>query len=324
MSLPPVSTLGIDTLIEYLESNNCIFRDIDEFKSKLTKLTVDGPSRLSIISDFDFTLTKYYKADGISRADSCHASLENAPKNGLLPESYTTRAKELQSYYYPKEIDSTITETDKFRYMEEWVEKHNALLVESKITPRTINLVVSNAVDEKRLVLRQGLVQLVSLLEQQDIPTLIFSAGIADVVEVAIKKTLGGLDTLPSCLSLISNKCIFHDENDFDSELKEWSAPPLHVLNKRASSFLDHGFFKSLASSSRSNLILLGDSMGDPRMSSGIEDQCETIVKIGFLNVAMEERKKEFLELYDVAILGDPELDSSLLPILQLIIIQLQ
>lgn len=320
----PFSSIGVDTLVDYLEERRCVlFRDKDDFKRKLTVLVAAGPGGLRCIADFDFTLSKYFKDDGVSRADSCHASLENAHKSGLLPPDYITRAKALQAHYYPLEIDTTISECDKFRFMEEWVEKHNALLVESRITPRTIKTVVSQAIDERRLILRQGLESFISILEQHNIPTLIFSAGIADVVEAALNKTLG-VSSLPPFLSLISNKAIFQDANDDDSPLVDWSRPALHVLNKRASSFLDHPFFTEVTAGEKKNLLLLGDSIGDPRMCMGIEDDCDTILKVGFLNVSVEERKAEFLEAYDLLVLGDPELDLVILPILQLVIIQLK
>ena len=317
----PVSTLGVDTLVEYLHEHGCLFRDVEEFKRKLTKVIVDGPENLFCISDFDFTLSKYFRPDGTTRADSCHASLENAP---MLDATYTTAAKALQAHYYPLEIDSTISEPDRFRYMEEWVEKHNALLVQSRITPRSIRQVVSKALDDNRLVLRRGLEQLVSILGEQNIPLLIFSAGIADVVEVAVTKTLG-VDQLPAGVAVISNKMIFQDSADEDSPLVDWSRPFLHVLNKRALEFLNHDFFKAVKSSERRNLLLFGDSPGDPRMSIGVEeDFCETVIKVGFLNVSVEERKAEFLKSYDVAFVGDPELDSSVIPILQLVCLQLR
>lgn len=323
----PFSSIGVDTLVDYLEERRCVlFRDKEEFKRKLTTLVAAGPGSLRCIADFDFTLSKYFKDDGVSRADSCHASLENAHKSGLLPPDYITRAKALQAHYYPLEIDTTISECDKFRYMEEWVEKHNALLVESRITPRTIKTVVSQAIDERRLILRQGLESFISILEQHNIPTLIFSAGIADVVEAALNKTLG-VSSLPPFLSLISNKAVFKDANDDDSPLVDWSRPALHVLNKRASSFLDHPFFAEVrvtASEEKKNLLLLGDSIGDPRMCMGIEDDCDTILKVGFLNVSVEERKAEFLDAYDILVLGDPELNLVILPILQLVVIQLK
>lgn len=315
------TTLGVDTLVEWLEGKGCLFRDKEDFKSKVGQLVGDGSPSLCCIADFDFTLSKYFKQDGVSRADSCHKSLEES--NSLLSAEYASGARSLMDKYYPIEIDTSVPEAEKSVLMAEWADKHGLLLIEAGLTRRIVETVVSTAVDEKRLVLRGGVGALFSLLEQQEVPLLVFSAGIEDVLDVALRKGLG-VQSLPPNVYEISNKCIFADE-DLDAPLREWTQPTLHVLNKRAASFPSHPFFAT-ARRGRPNLILLGDSMGDPKMSTGIEDSCTTILKLGFLNVNVEERTAEFLSEagYDMAILGDPDNMDIVLAIFQLIVIQLR
>lgn len=316
-----MASLGVDTLVQWLEGKGCLFRDREEFKSKVSRMVADGSASLHCIADFDFTLSKYYKADGVSRADSCHKSLEES--GSLLSAEYAIKAKGLMDKYYPIELDTSVPEAEKSVLMAEWADMHGALLVEAGLTRRIVETVVSAAVDEKRLVLRGGIGALFSLLEQQEVPLLVFSAGIYDVLDVALRKGLG-VQSLPKNVHAISNKCVFADES-LDAPLLEWTQPTLHVLNKRAASFPAHPFFAT-ARRGRPNLILLGDSMGDPMMSTGIEDSCETILKLGFLNVSVEERRGEFLSEfgYDLAILGDPADMAVVMAIFQLIVIQLK
>ena len=304
----------------YLEEQGCLFRDKEDFKRKMTNMVVDGPASLFCITDFDFTLTKYYKDDGVSRADSCHKSLEES--NSLLSAEYVSGAQALMQHYYPIEIDTSVSDAHKIPLMEEWAEKHGALLIQAGLTRRILNSVVSAAVSERRLWLRPGVGALLALLEQQAVPTLVFSAGIYDVLEIALCRGLD-LSRLPRNVDAISNKCVFDGEG-MDSPLQQWSQPTLHVLNKRARSFATHPFFAT-ACRGRANLILLGDSMGDPKMSVGVEDGLANVIKLGFLNVNVNERQAEFLspQGFDVAILGDPDM-RVISAVFQLIVIQLR
>ncbi|CAM9998962.1 unnamed protein product [Sphacelaria rigidula] len=60
----------------------------------------------------------------------------------------------------------------------------------------------------------------------------------------------------------------------------------------------------------RHNVLLMGDSLGDPNMSKGIG--AEETLKIGFLNDKVEERMDDYLAAYDAVILGDGGFDFAL------------
>ena len=55
----------------------------EDFARKKAKFVRDGPTRLQVVADFDYTLTKFW-LDGV-RAASCHATIENC---NLLPDAY--------------------------------------------------------------------------------------------------------------------------------------------------------------------------------------------------------------------------------------------
>ena len=94
--------------------------------------------------------------------------------------------------------------------------------------------------------------------------------------------------------------------NDLN-ELTSFSEPTFHVFNKKASSILDSPHFVMNQNGDRENLIILGDSMGDLHMSEGIRYNENSIIKIGFLN-DRTERLPEYVDAFDVVILGDPHL----------------
>jgi HAD superfamily hydrolase (TIGR01544 family) len=86
---------------------------------------------------------------------------------------------------------------------------------------------------------------------------------------------------------------------------KKWPAgPALTSLNyNNIFVFLqDSDYFKKLQS--RHNVILLGDSVGDLHMCDGLESP-EVVLKIGFLNVKIEERLETYLDKFDIVLVDD-------------------
>ena len=60
----------------------------------------------------------------------------------------------------------------------------------------------------------------------------------------------------------------------------------------------------------RTNVLLLGDSVGDVHMADGFKEMHKlNIVKIGFLNHHEEEMLPKYMELYDIVLTGDASMD---------------
>jgi HAD superfamily hydrolase (TIGR01544 family) len=345
---------------EELAGCEVVYRDKETFERTLRAIVSDGQDKLHVISDFDFTLTRYYQADGISRSASCHMVLESS--TGLLPEAYTVSAKALQHKYHPIEADMTMDPEVKFRHMEDWVNAHNKLFMESGVTQHIIVTAVDRSLSSGRFRMREGAYDLLSTLERHGIPLLIFSAGISNVLECAIERTFSSNSTstssssgsvgavsaaLPSNISVISNRCLF---DSADGSLQGFSAPVLHVYNKSCHAFLssnphferirgrkasdeeeeDAETAGALATAhddgscrpqqqrqrqlpERRNVFLFGDSLGDIKMSQGLEDRIDNIIKIAFLND--RDRAAGQLDSYlqagnfDLVVYGDESLN---------------
>ncbi len=72
------------------------FKSYEIFQAKLQLCKIGGKRKLQIVSDFDFTLSKFNVANN-QRGFSSHAVIENCD---ILNEIYHQKAKELQMYYY--------------------------------------------------------------------------------------------------------------------------------------------------------------------------------------------------------------------------------
>lgn len=134
------------------------------------------------------------------------------------------------------------------------------------------------------------------MLNAAQVPVLIFSAGVGDLLEQVLQRD-GVL--LPN-LQVVSNYMEF-DSND---RVSAFRPPLIHMFNKNESSIATHHsqYFERL--SSRVNAILLGDSLGDVHMDRGMpsrkDSEAGVVLKIGFLNDKINERCPQFMESFDV------------------------
>lgn len=74
--------------------------------------------------------------------------------------------------------------------------------------------------------------------------------------------------------------------------LTHFKGPLIHTYNKNNSVLQGTGYFQQL--STRTSIILLGDSIGDLTMADGVPS-VENILKIGFLNDKVGERSSSML-----------------------------
>ena len=271
------------------------FRDEKDARRKIDIFRACGPTKIKVITDFDFTLTKFW-LNG-KRGASTHKVLEDC---GLLSPSYHSEAQSLQRVYYPLEILPSLSYEARVRYMVQWVTRAHELLVKSGITQSQIKTAVHRGLDGRAIQLREGVVDWLMHMSECGVPVIVFSAGIADVL-VEVLKESSSITKLPKNTKVVSNRCEF----DKDGILTGFSSPIYHVFNKRGDSFDDENYFAEYNLTYRPNMILLGDSLGDLSMATGLHKEGDTVLKIGFLN-DREERLKDYLQVYDIVILGDP------------------
>ncbi|BBG96894.1 hypothetical protein Prudu_005846 [Prunus dulcis] len=112
-----------------------------------------------VIADFDATLTKY-------RVNGCRGQ----SSHGLVQQEdteYDKKRQELYEHYHP------------------WTKTHG-LLIEGGLTYDGIR----QSVADSTIAFREGVVELFEFLEERDIPILIFSAGLADIIEEVLRQKI--------------------------------------------------------------------------------------------------------------------------------------
>eukprot|EP01125_Pyxidicula_operculata_P005807 TRINITY_DN2026_c0_g1_i3.p1 TRINITY_DN2026_c0_g1~~TRINITY_DN2026_c0_g1_i3.p1 ORF type:complete len:254 (-),score=69.43 TRINITY_DN2026_c0_g1_i3:109-870(-) len=215
-------------------------------------------------------------------------------RSSLTTEEYRKQLKDLYNYYYHVEIDPKIPIEEKIPKMVEWWEKAHELFIKEKISIHSIE----DMAREAHLGFRPKVKEFLDELEKSDVPLLIFSAGIADTIDVIIKVKYGRVH---SNVHVIGNR-IISDENGLIVGFHE---PLIHVYNKNEISVShDHSATWFGSVEKRKNVILLGDSLGDLGMAEGIKNP-EVVLKIGFLNKNIEENLESYSKSFDVLILND-------------------
>lgn len=276
--------------------------DATKVRSLIGSIRANGLKQLHIIADYDMTLTKHWirssqAESGTERNLSSHGVLERGP---AVSRAFADHTKKLAEHYYPYEIDSTLGVEEKTKLMVEWWSAAHQAMIDEKITRTQIREQAIAA----RMQFRAGFAQFVDLTERYAVPLLIFSAGIADVIE----ELLAVNHFARKNQSVVSNHMVFSGP-DRDGALTGFREPLIHTLNKgeqalHAGPAISTDVRDALAR--RKNVILLGDSIGDARMADGVEHA--SLLKIGFLNFGDASRRGEFEATFDIVISNDESL----------------
>ncbi|KAJ0982620.1 hypothetical protein J5N97_010875 [Dioscorea zingiberensis] len=286
----PMSAKGASMDVE------AVIGDPESLEKKMAAIRTAGTGKLQVIADFDGTLTRYW-IDGV-RGQSSHGLLRQGN-----PE-FDAKRKALYDYYHPLEISPTIPISEKAKLMEEWWGKTHGLLVEGGLTYQAIKASVVNA----NIAFRDGMVELFEFLEERGVPLLIFSAGLADIIEEVFRQRLHR--TFKN-IKVVSNRMVFDD----NGQLVGFKGKTIHVLNKNEHA-LDmaapvheklgdpNGFNYDFASvKTRTNVLLLGDHIGDLGMSDGLS--YENRIAVGFLNENNDKSLEIYREAFDAVYLND-------------------
>ncbi|NXH12580.1 5NT3B nucleotidase, partial [Bucco capensis] len=257
--------------------------------SILRALREQGGSKLQVISDFDMTLSRF-GCNG-RRCPTSHNILDNSH---VISEDGKKKLQDLLHYYYPIEIDPNRSLEEKRPLMVEWWSRAHELLSQQRIQKGDIAQIVR----ESNVMLREGFTELFDQLHQHHVPLFIFSAGVGDILEEIIRQA----QVFHPNVSVVSNYMSFDEEG----VLTHFKAPLIHTYNKNNSVLQGTEYFQQL--STRTSIILLGDSMGDLSMADGVPS-VENILKIGFLNDKVEEQREKYLEAYDIVLESDETLD---------------
>ncbi|CAG8588380.1 5222_t:CDS:2, partial [Ambispora leptoticha] len=234
-------------------------------------------------------MTRFYKAD-----KNVNPSSHTILSDGHLSKALKQKMKILSKKYYPLEIDPSLTIAEKAPLMTEWWEKAHELLINERITEDDIVKLAK----ETPVEMRPGLKDIIFRCKDNDIPFLVFSAGIENIIEEVLRSK----NLYHPNMHIVANKMLLDPSEGIFNKFEE---PLIHVFSKSEIMIEGTPYYSTLIE--KNNVILLGDSLGDLDMSKGIKHDVR--LTIGFLNVRVDELLNDYLNAYDIVVTNDGSMD---------------
>jgi len=236
-------------------------------------------SDIIVITDFDATITT-------GDSEQCH-DLVGASK--LLPEEFRKEFCPLLDWTSNTQIDGV-----------EWWDKAHELMIKHGTPQRAI---IPRLVREAKMVPRPGALELLKHLELHNVPVLIVSAGLSDVIEEFLRQH----GALSENVAICSNRLNYEADATPKSVSPE---PPITSFTKEYAYSSASSFFAQHAS--RRGIIQLGDSLTDVDPAKKVP--YDHLLSIGFLNARPDGRKHA--EAFDAVVIGN---NGSLRPVADLL-----
>lgn len=245
-------------------------------QEKLNKIKLEA-NNMYVVIDFDRTIT------GKESVDSWDAA------GYFLSDEFKEKSNELYQKYRPIELDYKITIEEKNRAMEEWYEKCLNLYYEYNLTKSQLE----TAVSESGLVFRKGAKDFLINMHEKNIPVIILSAGIANVIEIFLKENNCYFENM----YIISNFLTFDEKGN----VKPMENELIHTMNKTMEGHVSYELKEKIKN--RKYKLLFGDTIEDKKMIP--EKEHESTILVGFLNDNIEENLERYKSEFDICCVGD-------------------
>ncbi|KAG5186990.1 HAD-like domain-containing protein [Tribonema minus] len=200
---------------------------------------------------------------------------------GVLPEGH---APLLAHGEWWDRVHALLAEHPMTRKDIEEMVRENVESGQLRLRPGTADFIVTENVESGQLRLRPGAADFIRLCHSWDIPLLIVSAGVSDVIEETLRhqgvllpnvrihsnsmvycETSGGLKAFSTAVVHSRNKVYFETSGG----LKAFSTAVVHSRDQHESHQREREFFEGMQRAGRTCALILGDKPHDARVADG-------------------------------------------------------
>ena len=236
-----------------------------------------NPNNSYLVIDFDKTITAKESLD--SWAASANPD--------IVGTQIVEEMDALCEKYEPIELSHTISKSEKEKHMEKWYGDCMNLYYKYGLTKE--NLIKS--IKQSKLLFRKGAKEFLQKCFQNNIPVIILSAGIGNVIEQFLKENNCYFENM----YIISNFIEFNTEG----KMKKFNqANMIHTLNKTMEGHLPKQILQKLQD--KEYAILIGDLVEDEQMIE--KNKWNKTLKIGILNKKIEENLEVYQNHFDIVL----------------------
>ena len=252
-------------------------------EDKLNNINLSN-SNFYVVMDFDKTMTTI-------DSDDSWTVIQNP---NILDPKLSIESLKLADKYCPIEMDYSLDFNLKSNYMYDWYISVMELYYKYHLTyDKLLKCVKCGNVS-----LRKGLKKLLLNFNKNNIPVIILSAGIGNVIEQVLILN----DCLYDNIHIISNFFSFNN-----NVLLPFNNPIIHTCNKRLSS-LPSNFEKEI--SNKEYILLFGDFIEDINMVS--KDDLYRTLSFGFLEKNVEANLESYKDAFDIVLTGNASFDDAI------------
>ena len=298
------------TLISILDKNIEI-KDLENFSLKIKNFITSyklNPKNLVIVTDFDFTITKRYNYQKKISLYSSYRFYDESLIGGDQQKIVEIQ-NQLCNKYMKYETDASYDKKIREKNVHEFYSKSLDVYINPNFTRNSIGKMLKKL--KEKFELRKYTKELFELLIKLEIPIVIVSGGVKEVIIDLLKKCIKNFETLllQKKIVIIANElyfeegkgCIGHSEN------------VIYAFNK--SNFVKESIKNNYPNVK--NVIVMGDHVNDYDSVQDLEINKNNIIGIGYVNIKpeiMEDDTKtdiiknnieEYKNIYDANLVGD-------------------
>ena len=243
---------------------------------KLNRIKLNK-SNFYVAIDFDRTITS---RKSCGSWDVCR---------DMLGEKFIKENTDLYNKYAPIELAYTISFDEKYKAMEEWYYKNLKLYYDYNLTAYQMEKSVRNSC----LAFRAGAKEFLYDMYTKEIPVVILSAGIGNVIEQFLKENGCYYDNI----HIISNFIPF----DQNGNIQQFNGDLIHTLNKTTEGRVKGKLAEDIKG--REYRLLIGDFVEDKKMVPA-EEWGETIA-IGILDEKVDDNLEVYRKNFDIVLTNE-------------------
>lgn len=178
--------------------------------------------------------------------------------------------------------------------MEIWYKSCLNLYYEYNLTKEKLH----ESVYQSNLQLREGAQEFLEKMYKENIPVIICSAGIGNVIEEFLKEK----NCYFKNIYIVSNFLTF----DKNGNIEKYKSKLIHTMNKHIEGNLPPELKQEIKK--RKYKLLIGDTIEDKQMVDASE--IDNTITVGFLNDMIEQNTEKYKSEFDVCLIGNESFKS--------------